>query len=72
MKTGDLGYNEALVRSGYLGSAPLAPTVAISLKVLEAYRQQHRFCPRLSVYAQVKALCSLHQVKNNCCSSKAY
>ncbi|KAH9931426.1 uncharacterized protein B0H18DRAFT_1083452 [Fomitopsis serialis] len=57
--------NVALVSRGFLGSAPQKPTVAISLKTLEAYRQLHRACPRLSVQAQVKALCYLHEVPFN-------
>ena len=54
--------NEELVRHGYLGTAPLKPTVAISLHTLNAYRQLHRECPRLSIQAQVKALCHISRV----------
>jgi len=54
--------NETIVRSGYLGCSPDTVTVAISLRVLEAYRQLHRVCPRLSAQAFVKALCHLHEV----------
>ncbi|PCH35429.1 hypothetical protein WOLCODRAFT_111009 [Wolfiporia cocos MD-104 SS10] len=57
--------NEVLVRGGFLGTAPQLPTVAISFQVLEAYRQLHHVCPRLSIYAQVKALCRLHAVPFN-------
>ena len=52
--------NQTLLLSGYIGASPDKPSVAISLCVLEAYRQQHRVCPRLSAQAQVKALCHLH------------
>ncbi|KAH9918794.1 uncharacterized protein B0H18DRAFT_882536 [Fomitopsis serialis] len=57
--------NPTLLRHGYIGSAPLRPSVAVSLDVLEAYRQQHRVCPRFGLQAQVKALCYLHQVPFN-------
>ncbi|PCH34935.1 hypothetical protein WOLCODRAFT_111004 [Wolfiporia cocos MD-104 SS10] len=57
--------NEVLVRGRFLGTAPQLPMVAISFQVLEAYRQLHHICPRLSIYAQVKALCRLHAVPFN-------
>lgn len=63
-KANDQGLNEALIHTRYLGSALVVPTVTICLKVLEAYRQMHRFCPRLSIYAQVKALCQIHKVRD--------
>ncbi|RDX44104.1 hypothetical protein OH76DRAFT_1458094 [Lentinus brumalis] len=46
----------------YLGTAPRQPSVAVSFQVLEAYRQYHRVCPRLSIQAHVHALCYLHKV----------
>ncbi|KZT63775.1 hypothetical protein DAEQUDRAFT_658875, partial [Daedalea quercina L-15889] len=54
--------NPTLARYGYLGTAPLHPSVAISFNVLKAYRAQHHACPRFSIQAQVKALCQLHAV----------
>jgi hypothetical protein len=54
--------NETLVRHGYLGCSPEAVTTAISFETLEAYRQLHRVCPRLSDEAYSKALCHLHEV----------
>ncbi|EGN97916.1 hypothetical protein SERLA73DRAFT_109190 [Serpula lacrymans var. lacrymans S7.3] len=54
--------NETLIYHGYLGCSSLYPTVAISLRTLAAYRQIHRTCPRLSVQAQCKALCHLHDI----------
>ncbi|RDX39811.1 hypothetical protein OH76DRAFT_1424081, partial [Lentinus brumalis] len=54
--------NVALVQGGYLGTAPVNPSVAISFQVFETYRQYHRVCPRLSVQAHVRALCHLHRV----------
>ena len=38
------------------------PTVAFSLRTLEVYRQTHRVCPRLSIQAEVRKLCHLHNV----------
>ncbi len=54
--------NIVLARRGYLGTAPRNPSIAIGFQVLEAYRQLHRVCPKLSIYGQVKALCHLHKV----------
>ena len=54
--------NESLARRGYLGTAPVRPSVAIAFYMLEAYRQLHYACPRLSIQAQVRALCRLHVV----------
>ncbi|OBZ66016.1 hypothetical protein A0H81_14010 [Grifola frondosa] len=58
--------NVALAAAGYLGSAPRSPTVALSFQVLEAYRQLHRVCPRLSVQGIVRVLCFLHLVPYTC------
>lgn len=38
------------------------PGIPVAFDVLRAYRQLHRVCPKLSIYAQVKALCHLHGV----------
>ncbi|KAI1781971.1 hypothetical protein LXA43DRAFT_907171 [Ganoderma leucocontextum] len=54
------GVNVILAREGYLGTSPVSPTVAIAFQTLEAYRQLHRVCPRLSLQAQVRVLCYLH------------
>ncbi|KAI0043338.1 hypothetical protein FA95DRAFT_1584139 [Auriscalpium vulgare] len=51
-----------MVRAGYLGCSPLHPTVAISIRTLELYRQTHRANPRLSIQAQVRAICAIHNV----------
>ena len=54
--------NETLLRHGYLGSSPLQPTAAFSVRTLAAYRQAHRTCPRFSIEAQCKMLSYLHNV----------
>ncbi|KAH7903561.1 hypothetical protein BJ138DRAFT_1020425 [Hygrophoropsis aurantiaca] len=54
--------NETLIYHGYLGSSPLYPTVAISIRTLAAYRQIHRTCSRFSIQAQCKALCHMHNI----------
>lgn len=58
----DLWPNVTLLRHGFLGSSPLHPPLAISLRTLENYRQTHRVCPRLSIQAEVRKLCHLHNV----------
>ncbi|KAH9834663.1 uncharacterized protein C8Q71DRAFT_873190 [Rhodofomes roseus] len=57
--------NESLVRRGYLGTAPIRPSIAIAFRTLEAYRQLHHACPRLSRQALVQTLCHLHRVPLN-------
>lgn len=57
-------HNVTLLRRGFLGSSPTHPNVAIHISALECYRQLHRECPRLSIQAQVKALCHLHSVNS--------
>ena len=70
----DVYQNEALLRSGYLGSSPLTPTVAVTIRSLSAYQQMHRTCPRYSIEAFSKTLCHLHNVSiilhhGTCCST---
>ncbi|KAF7975664.1 hypothetical protein HWV62_8751 [Athelia sp. TMB] len=52
--------NEGLIHLGFIGSSPLYPTIAISIRTLEDYRQTHRVCPRLSIQASVRKLCHVH------------
>lgn len=54
--------NETLVRSGFLGASPKKPTLAISIELLEIYRQLRRVCPRFSLDALGRALCHIHHV----------
>lgn len=56
--------NEALLCHGFLGSAPLYPTLMISLRTLAAYCQMHHVAPWFSIQAQCKALCHMHNVCN--------
>jgi hypothetical protein len=52
----------SFVRQGFMPCAPLKPTVACSIRVLELYRIAHLRCPRLARQPWVKALCDLHGV----------
>jgi hypothetical protein len=54
--------NETLIYHGYIGCAPVYPTIAISLRTLAAHHQTHRVCPSFGFQAQCKALCFLHGV----------
>jgi hypothetical protein len=54
--------NETLVRNGFLGVSPDRPSLAISIELLEIYRQLRRVCPRLSLDALSRALCHIHRV----------
>ncbi|KAJ7840323.1 hypothetical protein B0H14DRAFT_3086877 [Mycena olivaceomarginata] len=42
--------------------APWNPTVAVRVRVLEAYRVTHVRCPHLAIQAFVKSLCDMHGV----------
>ena len=58
MLPGDIHVNAVLVRHGFLGCAPLMPSVAFSLRTLLAYQQLHRATPGLGIQALVKTLCN--------------
>ncbi|KAJ7083938.1 hypothetical protein B0H15DRAFT_923758 [Mycena belliarum] len=45
---------------GLVPSAPWKCTVAIKIRVLEAYRVTHVRCPQLAIQSFVKALCDMH------------
>ncbi|KAG2051489.1 hypothetical protein BDR06DRAFT_983575 [Suillus hirtellus] len=54
--------NVTLLHYGCIGSLPVKPSVAITIWTLAVYRQTHRVCPRLSIHAEAKKLCHLHNV----------
>ncbi|KAF7367948.1 hypothetical protein MSAN_00859900 [Mycena sanguinolenta] len=56
------GVVPALILAGVVPCAPWSPTVAIKIRVLEAYRVTHVRCPHLGVQSFVKSLCDLHGV----------
>ncbi|KAJ7821992.1 hypothetical protein B0H14DRAFT_3471049 [Mycena olivaceomarginata] len=56
------GIAPALVHEGLLPCGPWEPTVAITVRVLEAYRIQHARCPQLAIQSFVKSLCDMHGV----------
>jgi hypothetical protein len=45
-----------------IGTAPITPNAAFTLRTLELYRITHRVCPRLSMEAEVRILCQLNRV----------
>ncbi|KAG1883668.1 hypothetical protein F4604DRAFT_1878921 [Suillus subluteus] len=55
--------NITLLRYGCIGSSPVKPSVAITVQTLAVYRQTHRVCPRLSIHAEAKKLCHMHNVR---------
>jgi hypothetical protein len=57
------GIAPALILEGLMPCAPWSPTVAIKLRVLEAYRVIHVRCPQLAIQSFVKALCDMHGVR---------
>ncbi|TRM56402.1 hypothetical protein BD626DRAFT_551558 [Schizophyllum amplum] len=60
IEDGDL-VNTVLARHGYIGCAPDRPSLAFSTKLLAAYRQFHRVCPRFSAEAFLKAMMHIHR-----------
>ena len=54
--------NEVLLCHGYLGLAPIYPTVAILICALALFHQVHHACPRYSIQSFCKTLCYIHQV----------
>lgn len=56
------GNAPALILEGLMPCAPWKPTVALTIRVLEVYRNQHVCCPQLAIQPFVKALCSMHGV----------
>jgi hypothetical protein len=62
MIQGDKGIASALVRQGFMPCSPFTPTVVISTRALELFRNIHLRCPSLAVQAFVKGLCDNHQV----------
>ncbi|KAJ7650541.1 hypothetical protein FB45DRAFT_1050479 [Roridomyces roridus] len=53
----------SLIMAGLMPSAPLQPTVAVTVRVLEAYRIMHCRCPQLAILSFVKSFCDIHQVE---------
>ncbi|KAJ7512593.1 hypothetical protein B0H11DRAFT_1699088 [Mycena galericulata] len=56
------GIAPALIMEGLMPSAPWTPNVAITVRVLEAYRVTHVRCPQLAIQPYVKSLCDIHGV----------
>jgi hypothetical protein len=56
------GILPALILHGLMPCAPWNPTVAVRVRVLEAYRITHVRCPHLAIQAFVKSLCDMHGV----------
>ncbi|KAJ6524705.1 hypothetical protein DFH09DRAFT_937089 [Mycena vulgaris] len=56
------GIAPALILQGMMPCAPWDPTVAVRIRVLEAYRVTHVRCPQLAIQVYVKSLCDIHGV----------
>ncbi|KAI0712638.1 hypothetical protein C8Q76DRAFT_769169 [Earliella scabrosa] len=62
IKRSDRSFAEDLVLHGFLGTSPLHPSLAISLKTLELFRCLRIFKPSFSAEAFTKLLCYLYYV----------
>jgi hypothetical protein len=51
-----------LIKRGFISSAAVYPSVALSLRTLETFRVMRLRCPRLGVQAFTRALCDTHGV----------
>ncbi|KAJ7934752.1 hypothetical protein B0H13DRAFT_2305526 [Mycena leptocephala] len=54
------GVAPALILEGLVPCAPYKPDVAITVRVLEAFRVLHARAPQLAIQPYVKSLCDLH------------
>src|SRR5882724_5437041 len=62
-RTGDSkSPSEALALHGYIGNAPLSPSIAVSIKTLELYRRIQLRKASFSVEAFAKVICDLYSV----------
>ncbi|KAJ7109537.1 hypothetical protein C8R43DRAFT_1091755 [Mycena crocata] len=52
----------ALILKGLMPCAPTRPSVALKMRVLEAYHMTKVRCPQLAIQSWVKALCDIHGV----------
>ena len=62
LASGDQGIAAALVRQGLIPCAPFSPTLTITARLLELYRNSHLRCPHLSIQPFVKSICDLHGI----------
>lgn len=61
---GDQTFAEALVAAGYLGTTPIYPSLAISLKTLELLRVIRLFKASFSIEAFTKMICYMYYVRD--------
>lgn len=52
-----------LVLAGYIGSAPIKPTLAFDIRTLQLYHQIRLRQPSLSIQAFVRVICDSYQVR---------
>ena len=62
LRKGDPSVPAAFLREGLVPCAPHLPTVAITIRVLELYRNASLRCPHLAINSFVKALSDLHGI----------
>ena len=62
---GDQSFAEALVHVGYLGTTPIFPTLAISLRTLELFCVVRLFKASFSVEAFAKMICYMYYVSHS-------
>lgn len=58
----DESLTTVLVRHGYIGNAPLYPTRAFSIHMLQLFHTLASRCPQLSLQKFIRGLCDLQRV----------
>ncbi|EKM77186.1 hypothetical protein AGABI1DRAFT_43811, partial [Agaricus bisporus var. burnettii JB137-S8] len=59
---GPEGIPAALARRGLIPCAPFRPSLAVTTRLLEFYRNIHLSCPHMSIQAFVRGLCNFHRL----------
>ncbi|KAJ3553548.1 hypothetical protein NP233_g12617 [Leucocoprinus birnbaumii] len=59
---GPEGIVASFVKRGLIPCAPLRPSLAVTMRLLEFYRNVHLRSPHLSIHAFIQSLCDLHGV----------
>ena len=62
LRLGDASVSAAFLDEGLIPCSPHLPSVTITIRVLELYRNASLRCPHLAINSFVKSLCDLHGI----------
>lgn len=60
LREGDCSVSSALLHVGLVPCSPLTPTVAVTVRTLELFRNASLRCPHLAIQPFIKSLCDMH------------